>query len=319
MKRIGITVGDPSGIGPEIITKSLSKQHILSLAKFTILGPPQYFEPLQRSTGVEFFWPEDIIVPNKLQPGVSQAAGAIAGMAVQHAIDLAMSRQLDAIVTAPISKEAFNLAGFHYPGHTEFLCRRSKSDKVVMMLLSSGFRVALATTHCPVGEITYHLNTDHLVLTLRLLHKDLKNRFDIPKPLIAVSALNPHAGEGGLFGNEEQNIIIPAIEKARLDGINVLGPFPADTLFCNLEKKKYDVYLAMYHDQGLIPLKMASFGLGVNYTVGLPFVRTSPDHGTAFDIAGKGIANSRSMEEAITLAVELATKEHAGETLFSAG
>ena len=249
----------------------------------------------------------------KLRPGeVSKSGGMIAGKALEMALKLALTGEAQAVVTAPISKEALNLAGYSYPGHTEFFAENTKVEDVVMILLSGGFRVGLVTTHCALSEVAQLLTSEKILRKLQIANQDLRTRFKIANPRIAVAALNPHAGENGMFGHEEQEIITPAIAAARKLGLDVSGPFPADTLFARIDKQKFDLYLAMYHDQGLIPLKMKTFGKGVNYTAGLPFIRTSPDHGTAFDIAGKGMADSSSMEEAIKLAVELAKNSREG-------
>ncbi|MCH7756308.1 4-hydroxythreonine-4-phosphate dehydrogenase PdxA, partial [candidate division KSB1 bacterium] len=188
----------------------------------------------------------------------------------------------------------------------------TRVEDVVMILLSDRFRVGLVTTHCALSEVAQLLTSERILRKLQIASQDLHTRFKVTNPRIAVAALNPHAGENGMFGHQEREIIIPAIAAAKKLGLDVSGPFPADTLFARVDKQKFDLYLAMYHDQGLIPLKMKAFGKGVNYTAGLPFIRTSPDHGTAFDIAGKGIADSSSMEEAIKLAVELAKNSREG-------
>lgn len=247
------------------------------------------------------------IEPGKLTAG----AGEIAARSLALAVQLAVEKKVDAVVTAPLSKKSLNLAGYSYPGQTEFLAEKTRTGDVVMVLLSGSFRVGLVTTHCAIAEVSSLLSKGKILSKLKILNEDLRSRFGISSPRIAVTALNPHAGEDGLFGNEEFEIISPAIRAANKSGIDVRGPFPADTLFARVETQDFDAYLAMYHDQGLIPLKMKSFGHGVNYTAGLPIIRTSPDHGTAFDIAGKGVADPGSMVEAINLAVKLATRSKA--------
>ncbi len=325
---IAITTGDPNGIGPEVTLKALANPALRSQARFILVGPKRLF--LRHSGTVPLFGlqdtrevtsvtgsDEDIIfhTPKKLvnlksplPSGINREAGYVAGCAIEAAVELVKEGVIDALVTAPISKEALGAADFKYTAHTEFLAHRFGA-KVVMILMSGRFRVALATTHCPLSEVSQRLTVDGLVRMLTIIQEDLKTRHGISLPHIAVAGLNPHAGENGLFGNEEVEIIKPAIEAAKALGILVQGPFSADTLFCDVNNKPFDIYLAMYHDQGLIPLKMSSFGRGVNYTAGLPFIRTSPDHGTAFDIAGKGLANSGSMEEAIKIAIKLAKKK----------
>jgi 4-hydroxythreonine-4-phosphate dehydrogenase len=228
---------------------------------------------------------------------------------MEAAIRFAMKGDLAAIVTAPLSKKALNHAGYNYPGMTELLADRTGTRNYAMMLIGGDFRVALVTTHCALSEVPGCLSTEQVLAKIEVIHNDLQRRFGIPEPRIAVCALNPHRGEGGLFGREELDIIDPAIALARASGINVTGAHPADALFARHREDKYDAYLAMYHDQGLIPLKVLHFGRSVNYTAGLPFIRTSPDHGTAFDIAGKGVANESSMVEAIRLASQLAQKK----------
>ncbi len=310
LPTIAITVGDPNGIGPEVIQKALSKKEIREICRPLVIGPLSLFKPLVQKGQVsspEFN--EEI----KLRPGrVSKSGGMIAGKALKMALKLALTGEARAVVTAPISKEALNLAGYPYPGHTEFFAENTRVEDVLMILLSGGFRVGLVTTHCALSEVTQLLTSERILRKLRIANQDLQARLKIKSPKIAVAALNPHAGENGMFGHQEREIITPSIAAARKLGLDVSGPFPADTLFARVDKQKFDLYLAMYHDQGLIPLKMKAFGKGVNYTAGLPFIRTSPDHGTAFDIAGKNIADSSSMEEAIKLAVELAKNSREG-------
>ncbi|RIK76264.1 4-hydroxythreonine-4-phosphate dehydrogenase PdxA, partial [candidate division KSB1 bacterium] len=220
----------------------------------------------------------------------------------------------DAIVTGPIAKVALAAAGYNYPGQTEFIAERQGAKHFAMMLIAGSFRVALVTTHLPLRNVAAAITQEKIIDKLRVLHRELRSRFNIPAPKIAVTGLNPHAGESGMLGKEEEEIIKPALAQAQREGIAASGPFSADALFGRYanrtgdEKLSFDAFLTMYHDQGLIPLKMAGFGRAVNYTAGLPIVRTSPDHGTAFDIAGKGIANPTSMIEAIQLAVDIITK-----------
>jgi 4-hydroxythreonine-4-phosphate dehydrogenase len=307
---IAITIGDINGIGPEIILKALSQKELRSQCRPIILAPKTILMQQLQILRLDFEVINiDVEVEIKSEPGkMSAISGQIAGRALEMAIDRALKKTVDAIVTAPISKTAFNLAGYDYPGHTEFLAARTRTKDYVMVLLDGNFRVGLVTTHCPISKVPKLLSTEKILSKLRTLNHDLIHRFSIDKPKIAVSALNPHGGERGMFGSEEQEIIIPAINMAKEFGIDVQGPFPADSLFAHIEHDKYDAYLAMYHDQGLIPLKMKSFGKAVNYTAGLPIIRTSPDHGTAFDITGKGVADPGSMVEAIKLAISMANK-----------
>jgi len=308
---IAVTLGDPNGIGPEVVLKAASHLASRKEVRVVITGPKSVFEFYRRfGAGVDH--PFTVLEPNLEQeiipePGkMTKAGGLVAGRSLDFAIDLVLNREADALVTAPVSKEALNAAGYDFPGQTEFLANRCHSKNYLMMLLSDNFRVGVVTTHCPISKVAGLLSTELILTKLRILHHDLQDRFGIQAPRIAVTGLNPHAGEGGLFGNEEIAMITPAVERARDEGIGVSGPLPADSLFARIEQQRYDAYLAMYHDQGLIPLKMKSFGRAVNYTAGLPLLRTSPDHGTAFDIAGRGTADSGSMEEAIKLAAALA-------------
>ena len=329
---IGITIGDPNGIGPEVVLKALCKDNIRRTARFVVISPIavlieharylQLEESLTIMTAtsqLDFHDSEISILDSGFSndftstPGrITQSAGKVAGKALETATQLAMSGDIDALVTAPISKQSFNSAGYDFPGQTEFFAAKFTNAEAVMVLISGTLRVSLATNHCAISKVASLLTKETLMRKLQSLSHDLRIRFGVATPRIAVTALNPHAGEGGLFGREESSIITPAVEAAQNLGLRVAGPFPADTLFAKMRDQEFDAYLAMYHDQGLIPIKMASFGTAVNYTAGLPIIRTSPDHGTAFDIAGKGVANSGSMEEAIKLAVRLAANKKAG-------
>lgn len=326
--RIAITVGDPNGIGPEIIIKVLSQDKILSICQPIIIAPAKVVAHYLKVLGLELQVEEETDLDRiqghpdgialfdpgfakdyRVQPGtIDKVGGRIAGSALEVAASLARDRVVDAVVTAPVSKKAFNMAGYPYPGQTEFFAARFHTDAIVMILLSGEFRVALATTHCALASVSELLSTEVVLTKLTTLAKDLRERFEIAEPQIAMAALNPHAGESGILGREEIEILIPAVQAARSHGIDVAGPFPADTLFARQQEHHFDAYLAMYHDQGLIPIKMKSFGRCVNYTAGLPIIRTSPDHGTAFDIAGRGVANPNSFEEAMKLAARLASQ-----------
>ncbi len=226
---------------------------------------------------------------------------------LERAVQGCMAGDYDAMVTAPVQKSVINDAGIPFTGHTEYLAERSGAEHVVMMLVGGGLRVALATTHLPLREVPSTLTIELLVKTLRVMDRDLRKRFHIAKPRILVSGLNPHSGESGHLGTEDAQIIAPAIARAGEEGIRATGPIPADTLFVPDRVKHADAVLAMYHDQGLPVLKYASFGRGVNVTLGLPFVRTSVDHGTALDLAGTGRADPGSLVEAVKLAIELAS------------
>jgi 4-hydroxythreonine-4-phosphate dehydrogenase len=239
-------------------------------------------------------------VPGKLDPANSRYVLAILERAVQGCL----SGEYDAMVTAPVQKSVINDAGIAFSGHTEFLADRARAGHVVMMLVGGGLRVALATTHLPLADVPKAITRDAVVKTLRVLDQDLRRRFRIAKPRILVAGLNPHSGESGHLGTEDAQVIAPAIEES---GVEASGPIPADTLFVPQRLKQADAVLAMYHDQGLPVLKYASFGRGVNVTLGLPFVRTSVDHGTALDLAGSGQADPGSLIEAVKLAIELAS------------
>ncbi|MCG8608747.1 4-hydroxythreonine-4-phosphate dehydrogenase PdxA [bacterium] len=327
---IAISIGDVNGIGPEVILKALSRQEVRTLANFVIIGPEAVLQEHAQRIGVDLTlnvigniagiesldaelnaldleWSEHF-TPSLGAP--SAYSGRIAVEALDAALDLLSFYKVDALVTAPISKKAIHDAGFNYPGHTEWLSEKTNSD-AVMVLMHRGFRVGLATNHCALSEVSTQITRQRLIRKLKILSKDLKTRFGIHFPQIAVAALNPHAGENGLFGREEIEVIGPALDEARRLGLAVHGPFPTDSLFARKSQDRFDAYLAMYHDQGLIPVKMFAFGRAVNYTAGLPFVRTSPDHGTAFDIAGKGMAESGSMEEAIKVAARLVSSREA--------
>tara|TARA_R110000868_G_scaffold304437_19_gene565356 strand:- start:10458 stop:11447 length:990 start_codon:yes stop_codon:yes gene_type:complete len=324
---IGISIGDFNGIGPEIILKALEK---IDLEKSSplIIAPKEildfYAKELKLALHVnrcEFLDEIDLDHINLLDlpteslninPGTqSKKSGLIAMQSIELGIELASLEVTQALVTAPISKEAVNLAGYKIPGHTEFLAEKTNTEEVLMMLVSENFRVALVTAHIPISKVSETITEDLILKKLRLLNESLKTDFGIDSPKIAVFGLNPHAGDGGIIGTEEIDLISPTLQKAIDLGINVEGPFPADGFFGQRIDKEFDAILAMYHDQGLAPFKLLSFGKGVNFTAGLPIIRTSPDHGTAFNIAGKGTANASSFIEAYLLAVHLANGRNA--------
>jgi 4-hydroxythreonine-4-phosphate dehydrogenase len=316
-----VSSGEPAGIGPEVsLAASLAFLRAQADTKITLLGNDQLFE-----------------LPNNLDPEISSRLQiqstvlelpVVAGILDSHnaqyvvslldqAIDGCLQGRFDAMVTAPLQKSIINQAGTAFTGHTEYLAQRCKVSHVVMMLsalLPSGFlglnssrelRVALATTHLPLKEIPQAISYELVLETIQIVNQDLKNKFGIQKPLIRVAGLNPHAGEAGYLGSEEIEVITPAIKAAQKMGINVSGPYPGDTMFDPESLAQVDAFIAMYHDQGLAPFKFVTFGNGVNVTLGLPIIRTSVDHGTALDIAGKGIADSGSMFEALCLAYQL--------------
>ena len=285
--RVAITVGDPSGIGPEVAAAAADDPAVREVCEPVLYGPP---------------------ASQSFRPGVLSAdAGRAAYDAIVRATDDAMHGSVAAVATAPINKEALRLAGLPWSGHTDLIAHLTKAPRVAMMFHSEPLRVVLATVHVPLVEVPPLLTRELMEETIALTARELP-RFGRPSPRIAVAGLNPHAGEHGLFGREEQTAIAPAIEAARARGIDVAGPFPADTLFVRAVRGEFDVVVACYHDQGLIPVKLAAFGRAVNVTLGLPIVRTSVDHGTAFDIAGKGVADAGSMIEAVVLAARLSAR-----------
>jgi 4-hydroxythreonine-4-phosphate dehydrogenase len=283
--KVAITAGDPAGIGPEISERAAANELVLEVCEPVLFGPPshQLFEP----------------------GALSADAGRAAYESIVRAVEAAKAGMVDAIATAPVNKEAFRLAGLPWTGHTDLLAHLTGASRVAMMFYSEPLRVVLATIHIPLASVSGALTQASLEATIDLTAKEMP-RFGIDQPRIAVAGLNPHAGERGLFGDEEQVIIVPAINACRHRGIDVSGPFPGDTIFVRATRGEFDVVVACYHDQGLIPVKLLAFGHAVNVTLGLPIIRTSVDHGTAFDIAGKGIADAGSMIEAVRLAARLA-------------
>jgi 4-phospho-D-threonate 3-dehydrogenase / 4-phospho-D-erythronate 3-dehydrogenase len=287
--RIAITAGDPAGIGPEIARAASQHPDVLAICEPVLYGP---------------FRDEDVA---RFDAGrISAPAGRAAYDAIVGAVDAAVSGKVAAIATAPINKESFAAAGLPWPGHTELLAHLTAAPRVAMMFYADVLRVVLATVHIPISEVPRALTRARLEEVVDLTAMELP-RFGISSPRIAVAGLNPHAGEHGLMGTEEDERVRPAIETCRARGIRVDGPFPADTIFVRATRGEFDCVVACYHDQGLIPIKMAAFGRAVNVTLGLPIVRTSVDHGTAFDIARRGVADAGSMVEAVKLAARLAT------------
>jgi 4-hydroxythreonine-4-phosphate dehydrogenase len=321
---IVITMGDPAGIGPEIIAKVIDSAEILSLCRPVVIGDAvimkKMVDELRLAVTVNSVAALDEVDPAKgklnvldlknvnlitHQWGRPDASSGKAVVAyVKKAVDLTLKHEADAMVTAPISKEMMNAAGHHYAGHTELLADLTKTKEYGMMFVGGGLRLILATVHVALKDVHRHITQANVLKTLRLAHQAMKY-FGIERPRIGVAALNPHAGEAGLFGSEERDAILPAVIKARGEGINASDPIPADTLFYKARNSYFDIVVAMYHDQGLAPLKMVAFGNAVNVTVGLPIIRTSVDHGTAYDIAGKGCADPASLLEAIRLAVTM--------------
>ncbi len=325
---LGITMGDPAGIGPEVIAKAMAGTALRRLCRPIVIGSVPVMEQtltrlklklkVVRVQGHDPTAPHasDVAVLDPLeQPlgrfplGVAAANTGAASVAfIKKAVELAQLGCIDGMVTAPINKEAINMAGFHYPGHTELLADLTKTQESGMMIVGGPLKIMFVTTHIAIKDLSSVLTQARIEKGIRLAHRALKELFQIPKPKIGVAALNPHAGEHGLFGNEEAAVILPAARAAQAQGILASDPLPADTLFGKAARGDYHGVVAMYHDQGLIPLKLVAFGGCVNLTVGLPIIRTSVDHGTAYDIAGKGLAEQGSLLEAVKLAATIATK-----------
>jgi 4-hydroxythreonine-4-phosphate dehydrogenase len=314
--RLAITTGEPAGIGPEISVAALEPP---LPAAITLIGDADLLGA--RAALLRRGVPDtvEILHVPLLTPAVAgqldvrNASYVLATL--DAAIDGCMAGRFDAVITAPVQKSVINDAGVPFSGHTEYLAERTATPQVVMMLAGSTphgpLRVALATTHLPLARVSAAISLELLVSVLRIIDHDLRLRFGIANPRIAVAGLNPHAGEGGHLGREEIEVIAPAIERVRTEGIDVHGPLPADTLFVPAVAQRFDAVLAMFHDQGLPVLKYATFGHGVNITLGLPFVRTSVDHGTALDLAGRGTADASSLRAALELALELVARQRA--------
>ena len=286
--RIGITVGDPAGIGPEIARKAADDPAVRAVCEPVLYGPADAGALAAFARG-----------------RVSAAAGRAAYDAILQAVSDARAGRIDAIATAPINKEAFAAAGLPWRGHTELLAHLTGAPRVAMMFYAEALRVVLATIHIPLAEVPRALTGSRLEEVVELAAAELP-RFGHPAARLAVAGLNPHAGEHGVIGTEDEAVIRPAVEACRRRGVDVRGPFPADTIFLRAMRGEFDAVVACYHDQGLIPVKLAAFGRAVNVTLGLPIIRTSVDHGTAFDIAGRGTADPSSLIEAVALAARLA-------------
>lgn len=298
---IGITLGDPGGIGIEVAFKALSDYK----ESLTVFGNQKAIKYYSQKLNLKI--PEAVkivdIKGNFNMGKVSKENGKIAYKSIVKAIKAAKEGSLSGIVTAPINKKALHLAGFEYPGHTEIFAENFSCKNFAMMMVSSGMKIVFLTTHLPLSSIPLLLSKELIIEKVRLAEKHLRDFWDLRRPSFGILGLNPHAGDNGLFGNEEKEIIIPAVKELQEEGFDIEGPFPADS-YWNSQSK--DCTIALYHDQGMIPFKMKNYGKGVNVTIGLPVPRTSPDHGTAFDIVGKGVANPGSMKEAIKIAVKMA-------------
>jgi len=323
---LAITLGDPAGIGPEVILKALTHADVYEQCRPLVIGDQRILERAATWVGHPTFAYDIVTEPDAgrykagtitlldlanadpaiIAPGkVGPDAGRAAVEYVFHACDLAMAAKVDAVVTAPLNKEAMNLAGFHFAGHTELLTERTGATKVSMLLTGPKLRVVHVSTHVALQEAIRRVTRQRVEEVIELAHRSCQI-LGIAAPRIAVAGLNPHASEGGLFGEQEANEIVPAVASARARGLNVSDPLPGDTVFLRAVKGEFDIVVAMYHDQGHIPMKLLAFDSGVNVSIGLPIIRTSVDHGTAFDIAGSGQASEESMLAAIEVAVKMA-------------
>ena len=324
-------MGDPAGIGPEVVLKAVAEEDIRKLCVPVIIGDAQLLAHTARTLDLQCGY--DIVrrgepfpdqfsdpiifhldnIAGFIEPGIeSGAAGKAAAGYIEAAVELCAAGSIEAIATAPINKRALFLGGYSFPGHTEFLAHLTGAEEYAMAFVAANLRIVLLSTHVPLSEAIRLVEKDRLVKVINLAYRELR-RWGIERPRLALAALNPHGAEGGLFGVEEASEMVPAIEACRaLDDINIQGPVSADTVFLRASRGEFDAVIACYHDQAMIPVKCLSFGEAVNVTIGLPFIRTSVDHGTAFDIAGKGIAEHSSMVAAIKLAADLSTQ--AGES-----
>jgi 4-hydroxythreonine-4-phosphate dehydrogenase len=327
LPRIGITMGDPAGIGPEVVLKAVAEEEIRRACVPVIIGDAQLLSHTARTLDLQCGYdivrfderlPDQLSEPvifhldnisGHIEPGIeSGTAGKAAAGYIEAAVKLCAAGSLDAIATAPINKRALFLGGYSFPGHTEFLAHLTSTEEYAMAFVAANLRIVLISTHVPLAEAIRMVERDRIIRIVQLAHRELK-RWGMEKPRLAVAALNPHGAEGGLFGVEESSEIVPAIAACDgRDGMDVRGPFSADTIFLRASRGEFDAVIACYHDQAMIPVKCLSFGEAVNVTLGLPFIRTSVDHGTAFDIAGKGLAEHSSMMAAITLAAELSSR-----------
>lgn len=313
--NIVITMGDPSGVGPEVTLKALASPKVKGLANFLLIGDGSVIARLKKDAGLvlnERLLDLSNVSGKRFVYGRCDAGfGASSMQYIDSALELLEAGAADALVTAPVNKSAIRLAGYRgFEGHTEYLAGKSGTKDFAMMFVGPRLKIALVTRHIALKDVSSELSVNVIYRTICLAQECLKKYFGIASPRIAVCGLNPHAGENGAFGNEEGRIIVPAIRKASRHIKRIAGPVSPDAVFGLALAGRFDCVISMYHDQALIPFKMLYFDSGVNLTLGLPFIRTSPDHGTAFDIAGKGIANPASMIEAVKLACRLATHAH---------
>jgi 4-hydroxythreonine-4-phosphate dehydrogenase len=331
--RIGVTMGDPAGIGPEVVLKAVAEPEVLAACVPVIVGDAQHLAHTARTLDLQCGYeivrrgepfPEDPAGPviyhldnikGPVAPGVESGdAGRAAAEYIEAAVELCGAGAVEAIATAPINKRALFLGGYSFPGHTEFLAHLTGSPESAMAFVASNLRIVLISTHVPLSEAIRLVEKERIARVTRLADRELR-RWGIERPRIAVAALNPHGAEGGLFGVEEAAEILPAVEACREEGLTVSGPHSADTVFLRASRGEFDAVISCYHDQAMIPVKCLSFGEAVNVTLGLPFIRTSVDHGTAFDIAGRGVAEHSSMVAAITLAARLARADESGRAV----
>lgn len=320
--RIGITIGDVNGIGPEVTIKALADSRLLNQFTPVIFGSTKVLSYYKKAFDIKDFdytqYRDEKINPNKINVvncweemieinagQETKEAGNAALLALTTSVDYLKKNLIDAVVTAPISKNNIQSDTFKFPGHTEFYTTNFDAKDSLMFLTSDGLRVGVVTGHIPLKEVSAKITKELIQQKLKIMEESLIKDYGIKKPRIAVMGLNPHAGENGLLGEEDEKIIRPAVTELKNKGKLIFGPFPADGFFGKGDYKKFDAILAMYHDQGLVPFKTLAFNSGVNFTAGLPIIRTSPDHGTAFDIAGKGEADERSMREAIFMACDI--------------
>lgn len=326
--KIALTLGDPHGIGPEVVLKTLADPRVRRFCTPVVVGSLAVLEQHARRLGWQAMRFQAVATPDeRVADGVlavldtgapddytvewgtgTEAGGRLAMQAVERAVDLCRAGATDAMVTAPISKEAISRAGYDVPGHTEFIARRCGATRTTMMMVADDLRVGLLTAHVPLRAVPELVTHEAIGERLRSMHDALRADFGVERPKIAVLGLNPHAGDGGVLGREEIDVIVPAIRAACEEGVLAFGAFPSDGFFATDTFRAYDGVLAMYHDQGLAPFKSIAFESGVNFTAGLPIVRTSPDHGTAFDIAGQDKASPSSFRSALFLALDVARR-----------
>ncbi len=321
--RVGITHGDINGISYEVIIKSLADNRILEMCTPIVYGSPKVAAYHKKTLDIDLFSfnhiqsareanPRRVNIINcvddeiRVELGKSTGqAGVASYLALEAAVKDLKSGNIDVVVTAPINKENIQSDNFSFAGHTEYFAKEFDTMDYLMLMVSEVLKVGVVTGHIPLSGVAESISKDKILADIRLLHRTFVEDFAIRKPRIAVLGLNPHAGDGGIIGNEEKNVIIPAIKQANDEGIIALGPYPADGFFGSGEFNKFDVTLAMFHDQGLIPFKVMAFESGVNFTAGLPIIRTSPGHGTAYNIAGKGTASEESFRNALYLAIDV--------------